>query len=305
MIFVRKNNLNLNKYYILVFIRSKFFDQDKNRGFIISYCERIDKKCENKRYTICDSNFLINFLNFCTSFKRQLNFREFFKIFKHFLRLVCDCCQEDKFFCSKLVYDNEFNLTIYRKILFLTKLEKRIAFYYINENKKKLKSEYEKHLNYKSVDKKKLKELKVIADLYTKQKIKREIEIADLSLFLVALEDMRENIEHKFLIITDDVSLYDFINHQKDSGAIELSGMKYTIFNIIPITAVTYLTTIFICCKFQKIQEFDEFLFRKELMIDNERMRIYKCMAHYKWLQRVYPKAKGEKDLIGKRRAEA
>ncbi len=116
---------------------------------------------------------------------------------------------------------------------------------------------------------------------------------------------MKINPDHKFLLVTDDVSLYDFINYQKDIGEIELSCMKYTNFNIIPITAVSYLTTIFKCCKFQKIQEFDEFLFKKELKIGNERMRIQKCLAHYKWLQRVYPKVKGEKDLNGKKRVEA
>lgn len=303
--FTLKNSLNLNKYYMLVSIRLKFFEQDKNQGLFMSYCERVKKKCENKRYTICDSNFLINFLNFCTYLKRQLHFRDFFKTFTHFLNLVCNCCEEEKFLCSKSVYDKEFNKTIYRKVKFLSKLESQIATRYFIENKKKIKAEYEKYLNYKSVDEKKLDELKVIANQYTRKKNKREIEKPDLSLFLLALEDMRKSTDHKFLIVTDDVSLYDFINHQKDIGEIELSRMRYTVFNIIPITAVSYLTTIFKCCKFQKIKEFDEFLFLKELKIDNERMRIQKCMTHYKWVQSIYPKVKAKKESIGKERVEA
>ncbi len=170
-----QNSLNLNKNYTLIFIEKKFYNKDKNQSLFMSFCDRVNEKCENKRYTICDSNFLINFLNFCTNLKKQLDFKDFFKIFSHLLKMVCECCEGDKFFCSKSVYDKEFNETIYKKVKFLLKLENQTAKRYLIENKNKIKAEYKKYLNYNSVDKKRLDELKVIADQYTIKKKKGKL----------------------------------------------------------------------------------------------------------------------------------
>lgn len=254
----------------------------------MSLCERIEDICENKRVTIFDTNFFINFLNFITR-DRKRSYREVFTEFRDFLTLLFECADHE-IHCSQRVYDEEYKKTISIKVPYLKRLS--------GEYQRNFTNLIEGILNLKVINNDIINKIEELSNNFLEQKgINRVVERNDLSLLLIALEILkRKKTTNSSLFVTDDTSLYSFINHINQQNHIELDGVVFKNLSIIPITCLSYMTTAFKCCKFEKLGELGKFFFEKRMKIENPKMREIKLKPFYNWWTIDYYKARSEKE---------
>lgn len=217
----------------------------------MSTCNRINANCDNKRMIICDTNFIINYLNYIISRNRTIGYRALLNKLNDFLDLICYCGINNTIYCSGKVFNEEYCGTIFRKVHKFQQLD-RMA-------KDTIKQGIESHLTLSDVSDDSIQHLKVFSDDFTSSKRISPVHEPDLSLLIVALEKLKDNQSTKFLIITDDDSFYDFINYVKQMTSLTLGTTNFNKFNVIPITSTTFLTLVFRCCKFNELQEYEKF----------------------------------------------
>jgi len=249
----------------------------------MSFCKRINRNCQNRRKTICDTNFFINFFKYIV-IKKKYRFRECINEFKKIMdRLSAKCWIDEKLYCSQKVYDEEFCRTLIFEVDFLNRLNRRDQNEFIT-----LLKDY---LIIKRNKKEALDDLNIIAD---DLKSKNEIGVvgrADLSLLFIALEDIKAN-DSDFVIITHDESFYKMILLIKNGDPINLAGDTYNKFNITPITTLPYLTTTFKCCYFDDLKNLGiNFLLRRSY-IPNKKLKNKKLINTFDWISDVYTPAR-------------
>ena len=253
----------------------------------MSFCMRINENCQNRRKTIYDTNFFINFFKYIV-IKKKYRFRECINEFKSFMdRLSDKCWIDEKAYCSQKVYDEEFCRTLIFEVKLLNELNKRDQ----NEFKNLLRN----YLIIKGHNEEALDDLKIIVNELRGRNEIGDVGRADLSLLYIALDDIKAH-ESDFLIVTHDESFYKLILSIKNGDPINLAGITYNRFNLTPITTLPYLTTTFKCCNFADLEGLGiNFLLRRSY-IPNKNLKKKRLINTFDWIADVYTPARNFKN---------
>ncbi len=256
----------------------------------LALCDRINRNCENKRTTIFDTNFFINYLN-CITENIKRPYREVLKDFKIFIANLYECSNQ-KIYCSNQVFNEEYRRTISEKVPYLSVLARQYQMDFVNLIKNSL--------NIKTINNNLIEPIEEISNMFLNQKgISKIVEINDLTLLIAALEILKERIlANGLLFVTDDTSLYALINHINEENRIDLNGEVFNNLHIIPITALSYMTKVFKCCKFDNLEGFGRFFFMNNIKINNPKMRETKLTPFYSWSTNEYYNARTEKEKM-------
>lgn len=249
----------------------------------MSYCSRVDQNCENKRKIICDTNFLINFLNFLAN-KLSFKYWEVFKSFKKLMNCIKSCSIDGCIYCSTIVYEKEFKKTVFYKVPFLKKLD---GIY-----QKKFESVINSSLNITTTNEYELSDLIQFSNDFTENNSLNLVGEEDLSLILIALMELEKDKNEEFLIVTDDENFRTVILEVSRSNSISLNTKLYTNLKIIPIRSLPFLTTTYKCCKYDDLEDYGKFFLWNISSLRGVHIKQRKFSITFDWIANGFNEAR-------------
>ena len=256
------------------------------------YCSRIRKNCENRCITIVDTNAFIHYMQYLSETKySRSDFNHILGNFRNLINVISNNCSSGKLFASGLVLKEEYKKTFIFKVEFLNNLDRVYQSKFIQI--------LEDNLKTREVNKKSLKSLKAIADKFSARRRSSSIDVRDLSLLLVALEEIKDHPNWKFLIVSGDDSFRKFISNIKSRREINLAGKRFNTFNVNGVILLTYLAHLFKCCQYNDLKDFRLDILKRVIEHKNVRVKNRKLEKYNKWIFEVFGPIYKEKDSLG------
>ena len=214
----------------------------------MAHCDRINENCENKRYTIWDTNSFIFYMKYL-SYKYEKNYFRVRNGIERIINLLCNNCWVDNaLYCSSRVLNREYMNTLFAEVSFLNNLNRNDTQYFKTLFKKNL-------INITVSNETALDDLYRKAEAFRRRRKLSEIDRRDLSLYFIALEGVRVNPSIHYIIVTGDDSFYEFILETQREGAIQIEGHRYDTSKVFTISLLAYFTPLYECCLYNELKE--------------------------------------------------
>ncbi len=250
----------------------------------MGHCNRIrraNRNCENKSYTIWDTNSFIFFMKFL-SYKYRNNYYRIRRDTERLLNLLChNCCVDNALYCSTRVFNREYMNTLFAEVPFLNNLNRNDLNYF--------KTLIRNNINNITVSNE-----DALDDLYKKAEIFRmkrglsKIDKRDLSLYFIALDDVPNNPNNQHIIVTGDDSLYEFILETQREGFVTLAGNRYDSSKVFTVSLLAYFTPLYECCLYNELKELRYFIVFKLTENLSRRVKERKYIKFLEWMDNSF-----------------
>ena len=266
-------------------------------------CPRINRDCPNRCSTIMDTNALIHYMQYLSETKygpqnypseeeyHRRHYNDILNDFRNIFTGIKADCSFGRFFASNLGIEREYKGTFIFEVRFLNNLHRTYQQNFLNVLLNRIRR--------RTVNRNALRDLKSKADAFSRQRNLSVIDDRDLSFLLGALEEIKIQSNHKYLIVTGDDSFRRFIAHVKSQGQITLAGQVYQTRNINGIMLLTQLTHLYKCCHYDDLREFRRFMLKKETEGKPKRVMNRKRIKYEDWIFDVFEPAIVEKTNLG------
>ena len=248
----------------------------------MGYCTRIRDNCENKCYTIWDTNSFINYMKYLT-YKDNNRYQVIYNDFQKFLKDLCNkCCSKQKLYCSETVLEKELKRTLFAEVPFLNNLSQIKKYNFI--------ALIEQHLIIEKANRNLVNALRTISDDFTRNQLPK-VKGWDRTLLAVALQLINYNPNNQLVIVTSDNSFLKLISYLNSNNSYRINNLEYNTSNIRSISYLGYLTPTYRCCLFKDLHDlkFNDIL-RKSFIYDKKKKRIL-FENFFKWNDKVFSKA--------------
>ncbi|MBA7526609.1 hypothetical protein ES705_18775 [subsurface metagenome] len=213
----------------------------------MAHCDRISKNCENKCYTIWDTNSFIFYMKYL-SYKYRNNYYHIRNEIKRILDLLSNNCWVDNaMYCSSRVLNREYMNTLFAKVPFLNNLNRNDEKYFKTLFRNSL-------INTTVSNETALDDFYRKAETFRRKRQLSEIDRRDLSLYYIALEGVRVNPSIQYIIVTGDDSFYEFILESQREG-IQIEGYRYDTSRVFTVSLLAYFTPLYECCLYNELKE--------------------------------------------------
>lgn len=260
----------------------------------MGHCNRIrraNKNCENKCYTIWDTNSFIFFMKFL-SFKYRNNYYRIRRDTDRIINLLCNnFCVDNALYCSTRVFNREYMNTLFAEVPFLNRLNRNDQNYF--------KTLIRNNINNITVSNENaLDDLYIKAETFRMRRGLSQIDKRDLSLYFIALEYVHNNLNTQHIIVTGDDSLYDFILETQREGSITLTGSRYDTSKVFTVSLLAYFTPLYECCLYNELKELRYFIVFKLTENLPRRVKERKFIKFLEWNDNRFALAKLIKEGI-------
>jgi len=215
------------------------------------YCDRISRNCDNKCYTIWDTNSFIFYMKYL-SYKYRKSRNKYYSIRNGIERIIDllsnNCWVDNALYCSSRVLNREYMNTLFAEVSFLNNLNRNYQNYFKTLFRNNI-------VNITVSNETALDDFYRKAEAFRRRRQLSEIDKRDLSLYYIALEGVQVNPSIQYTIVTGDDSFYEFILETQREGIIEIDGYRYDTSRVFTISLLAYFTPLYECCLYNELKE--------------------------------------------------